>query len=159
MTDQGSPQDQSDAGVVRKAHEPIQGAVAKILTARELVINRGSAEGVRRGMRFEVLDTKAENIKDPDTGELLGSIDRPKVQVEVTKVAEHLAIAATFRKKELNVGGGMMALTALARQFEPPKYEAKYETLKTNEATWEDLDESKSFVKTGDPVREIVGKA
>ena len=29
-------------------------------------------------------------------------------------------------------------------------------TLKTNEETWESLDESESYVKTGDPVREIV---
>lgn len=29
-------------------------------------------------------------------------------------------------------------------------------TLKTDEETWEALDESKSYVKTGDPVRQLV---
>jgi len=47
----------------------------------------------------------------------------------------------------------------LAKQFEPPRIQKRYETLKTDESTWEDLDESKSFVKTGDPVREIIASA
>jgi hypothetical protein len=136
---------------------PIEGRVAKILNARELVINRGSDDGVERGMRFEVLDPKLEDITDPSTGESLGGIDRPKVSVEVTRVAERLAIARTFRSKRRNIGGtGNFGLSSLAKQFEPPKYQTRYETLKTDESTWEDLDESKSFVKTGDPVREIV---
>jgi hypothetical protein len=138
---------------------PIEGAVAKILTARELVINRGDIEGVKVGMKFQVLDPKAENIKDPETGKTLGSIERPKVEVEVTRVAEHLSIAQTFHASSVNVGGAGLGVSSLMRQFEPPKYDTVYETLKTNEATWEDLDESKSFVKIGDPVREIISDA
>lgn len=30
----------------------------------------------------------------------------------------------------------------------------EYDTLKTTERTWENLDEEDSFVKTGDPVRQ-----
>jgi hypothetical protein len=142
-----------------KVREPIVGVVAKVLTARELVINRGSKHGVKVGMKFDVLDPKGENISDPETGETLGSIDRPKVAVEVTRVEEQLAVARTFHSRRVNVGGtgGLAGLSALARQFEPPRYVTRYETLKTEESTWEDLDESESFVKTGDPVREIIG--
>lgn len=142
-----------------EAREPIVGAVAKILTARELVINRGSKHGVKVGMKFQVLDPKGENISDPETGKTLGSIDRPKVSVEVTTVEEQLAVARTFHSRRVNVGGtgGLAGLSALARQFEPPRYLTRYDTLKTEESTWEDLDESESFVKTGDPVREIIG--
>jgi hypothetical protein len=150
---------ESSVDVPEGGRAPIEGRVAKILTARELVINRGSKHGVERGMKFEVLDPKLEDIEDPDTGKSLGGIDRPKVSVEVTRVAEQLAIARTFRSKRINVGGsgGLFAgASSLAKQFEPPRYQTRYETLKTDESTWEDLDESKSFVKTGDPVREIV---
>ena len=38
----------------------------------------------------------------------------------------------------------------------PPKYVNRPETLKTEEKTWEDLDETKSYVKTGDPVVEVL---
>src|SRR5438034_4073982 len=51
--------------------EPIRGKVARILNARELVINVGLAEGVAIGMYFDVLDPKGEDIKDPDSGEVL----------------------------------------------------------------------------------------
>jgi hypothetical protein len=134
---------------------PIEGAVAKILTARELVINRGSKDGVRKGMRFQVLDPKAENVEDPESGEILGSIERPKVDVQVTMVEEHIAIAKTFHARRVNVGGMGLGLSGLARQFEPPRYEKRYDTFKTDETTWEDLDESESFVKVGDPVRQM----
>ena len=61
----------------------IEGKVARILNARELVINRGTEHGVEIGMRFEVLDPKSEDVADPDTGEVIGSVYRPKVNVEV----------------------------------------------------------------------------
>ena len=40
----------------------------------------------------------------------------------------------------------------------PPKFVTKYETLKTTERTWEDLDESESYVKIGDPVVQVVSE-
>ncbi|NII11303.1 hypothetical protein HBF24_11530 [Oleiagrimonas sp. C23AA] len=112
-------------------------------------------------MYFDVLDPKGEDIRDPDTLEVLGSIDRPKVRVVVTKVQERLAVASTFKKAKINVGGSgeawpsLNSLGALSRSLMPPKYVTKYETLKTNEKTWEDLKESESYVKTGDPVIEV----
>lgn len=44
----------------------------------------------------------------------------------------------------------------LADLFMPPRYVTKYETLKTTEKTWEDLEEKESFVKTGDPVVQVI---
>lgn len=137
--------------------EPIRGKVARILTARELALNVGTKSGVHIGMYFDVLDPKGEDVKDPDTGQVLGSIDRPKVRVQVTKVQENLCIASTYRKTEVNVGGqGVSINRSLSDLFMPPKIVTKYETLKTKEATWEDLNEADSFVKTGDPVVQVI---
>lgn len=135
----------------------IRGKVARVLDTRHLVINVGTVHGVSLGMYFDVLDPKGENITDPDTGQVIGSIDRPKVRVQVIKADERLSIAATFRKKEINIGGrgSSMGLAGLADVFMPPKYVTKYETLKTTEKTWEDLDESESYVKIGDPVMQV----
>jgi hypothetical protein len=135
--------------------EPITGRVARILNSRELVINRGAEHGVTVGMRFEVLAPQAEDIRDPDTGELLGSVDRPKVEVRVVQVEPKLAVARTFRARRKNIGGISMN-PVVSRLFEPPQYVTQYDTLKTSERTWEDLDEKESFVKTGDPVREVL---
>ena len=137
--------------------EPIRGKVARILTSREMVINVGSSSGVVVGMRFEVMDTKGQDVRDPDTGDLLGSIERPKVRVEVSKVQERLSVASTYNKFSVNVGGtGIRIGSTLSDSFMPPKWETKYETLKTEEKTWEDLDEEDSYVKIGDPVVQIL---
>lgn len=139
-------------------HAPIRGKVAKILNSTELIVNRGSDDGVTVGMRFAVLDPKTENIKDPETGEELGSIYRPKTEVEIVDVQPKLAVARTFRSRRVNVGGSgpLWGLGIDPNLFLPPKWVTRRETLKTDESTWEDLDESKSFVKTGDPVEEVV---
>jgi hypothetical protein len=135
--------------------EPITGAVARILNSRELVLNRGSEDGVKEGMYFEVLAQEGENIKDPNTGEVLGSVDRPKVAVRIVQVQPRLSVGRTFRSHRRNIGGssGLFG-TRFGTVFDPPRYVTQYDTLKTSERTWEALDESESFVSTGDPVRQ-----
>lgn len=139
--------------------EPIRGKVAKILNSRELVINLGAKDGVAVGMYFDVLDPNGEDILDPDTGEILGSINRPKIRVKVAKVQERLSLATT-KSYDINIGG--IGVANIGRAFSsmllPPNIVTKYETLKTTEKTWEDLDEKESFVKTGDPVVEVVSE-
>jgi hypothetical protein len=133
----------------------IRGKVARILNSREIVINLGISNGVREGMYFDVMDPSGEDITDPDTGEILGSIERPKVRVKVTQVHEKLSIASTFKQERINVGGhGFGDLGLISKSLMPPKFIIKHETLKTDEKTWEDLDEDESYVKTGDPVME-----
>jgi len=133
----------------------IKGKVARVLNSREIAINAGNTQGVSDGMLFDILDPKGENITDPDTGEILGSVKRPKVRVKVSQVEENFSIAETYKKKRINVGGSGLAMSSLTRALESPKYVTKHETLKTSEKTWEDLDEEESFVKTGDPVIEV----
>ena len=81
----------------------IRGKVARVLNSREIVITVGSENGVKIGMQFEVLDRKGEDIKDPDSGELLGSIKMPKVRVKVVQIQKRISVASTFRKKKINV--------------------------------------------------------
>lgn len=139
--------------------EKIRAKVARVLNSREIVITAGSESGVTVGMYFDVMDPNGEDVTDPDTGEVLGSIERPKVRVQIIRVQDRIAVASTFRKQEVNVGGtgGSLFgdLGAVSRSLMPPKYVTKYETLKTDEKTWEDLDEQQSYVKTGDPVVQV----
>ena len=140
--------------------EPVRGRVARILSSRELVINRGTDDGVSVGMRFAVLDPAGENIHDPATNEILGSLQRPKVQVEVTQAGPRISVAKTYRFSEVNVGGtgtslGFLTMGSIARQLVPPRFEKRYETLKTKDANPEPLSEEESIVKVGDPVVEI----
>ena len=58
--------------------EPIRGKVAKVLSHREVVLNVGKKHNVEIGMVFDILFRGYDEIKDPDTGEVLGGIDRPQ---------------------------------------------------------------------------------
>ena len=140
------------------ADKLIEGKVARILNSRELVINRGSAHGVETGMIFEVLDPMGSEIQDPDTGEVIGSVHRPKVPVKVLVVEENLAVASTYRTRTKNVGGddylSLWALGSRRQLQQPPKWVEVPETFKSNEAAWESIRESESYVKVGDPVRQ-----
>jgi hypothetical protein len=135
---------------------PIRGQVARVLNSREIAINRGAQHGVREGMKFAVLDPSAEDVEDPETGEILGSVYRPTVEVKVVIVKDKLSIARTFKAHQMNVGGKGVGGLGVAQLFEPPKWETRYETLKTEEKTWEDISESQSYVKTGDPVEQVL---
>lgn len=139
------------------ATKAIRGKVARVLNSRELALNIGSDHGVRDGMLFDVLDQKGEDIIDPDTGDVLGSIERPKVRVRVVSVQGKLSVASTYKSKKINIGGaGDIFSSRISDMLKPPNYVTRFETFKTNEQTWEDLSEKESFVKIGDPVVSVV---
>jgi len=140
------------------SEDPVRGKVAQVLNSREIALNIGSDHGVCIGMYFDIVDPKGQEVRDPDTGEVLGSLERPKVRVRVISVQARLSVATTYRRRKINLGGsgGLMGSHTLARQLMPPNWVTKYETLKTTEKTWESIGESESYVKVGDPVVEVV---
>ena len=122
---------------------PIEGKVAQILNRRELVINRGTADGVQKGMKFAVLNRKGVAIHDPDTGEPLGSLPIAKVVVEAARVEERLSVCRTFKqiRSPFDIFGVV------------PQGGRRFETLRSEDKPYqEELDESESYVKIGDPV-------
>lgn len=131
--------------------EPIEGQVAQILNRRELVINRGSAHGVHSGMKFAVLNTRGAEIKDPATGEPLGSVPLAKVLVEVVRVQEKLSVGRTFKM----TSGQRGLFDVFGSLASPPRTE----TLRLADKPYEEeLDEKNSYVKIGDPAIEVQGK-
>ena len=133
--------------------EPIRGKVARVLNPREVAINVGTTNGVAVGMYFDIVGRA--DIKDPDTKEALGSIDRPKVRVRVTEVKERLSVASTYQGKRVNVGGSL-SLGDFSRALMPPQWVTKYDTFHTGEKT---LEEENNEVKTGDPVVQVIEEA
>ena len=140
---------------------PIRGKVARVLNEREIAINIGTAHGVAVDMYFDVIDPHYENIKDPDTNEVLGSLRRPKVRVQITHVQERLSTAMTYRSKKVNPGDsrGYDLLGPFARSLMPSGWTTRYETLrKTGKLGNEpnELGEHESYVNTGDPVVQVI---
>ena len=140
--------------------EPIRGKIAAVLNEREIALNLGSAKGVSVGMYFDVMSLESGDIIDPDTKDVLGSIERPKVRVRVTEVQEKFSVASTYRSERVNVGGTfenkIFDMGPFARALMPPKWITKPETLKTSKKILEALNEEDSYVQVGDPVRQVL---
>ena len=71
----------------------VTGKVAKLITANELVLNKGSSSGIKAGWKVWIFDESVSDIKDPDTGEDLGQLPRYSVQLDVVTVGERASIA------------------------------------------------------------------
>lgn len=134
----------------------ITGKVAEIVSDRELILNRGSEHGVRKGMYFNILDTATDSIKDPETGEVLGGFKRIKISVVAVEVAEKITLAQTFRSKTVNLGGQGMGLSVIAGAFTEPKYVERVETLKLDPSAPKPIGASESVVAVGDPFEQGV---
>jgi hypothetical protein len=66
--------------------------VVRVLNYDELIISAGQSSRVRQGMIFAVLDPLTQNVRDPLTGEDLGSLDREKARVVVARVAPRMSL-------------------------------------------------------------------
>ena len=138
--------------------ELIRGKVAKVLSHREVVLNVGKEQDVEIGMVFDILFRGYDEIKDPDTGEVLGGIDRPKARVKVITANEKLSIATTFRTERVNVGGYGGLGIRLRGDLNPlplPKWETRVETFPTNEVPDERWESDDYLVSVGDPVVQV----
>ena len=139
----------------------ISGKVAAILNPRELAINIGTNKGVNIDMIFRVMGESI--LKDPDSGEKLGSVRYEKGKVKIVKVEEKFSIARTFETYETNIGGTALvdynAITILdevnTKYFSPPKWVTRVQTLKYEEGdslTPENTSNEFMYVKIGDIV-------
>ena len=141
---------------VDRSQDILQGRVAQILNARELVINIGLDQGVKPGMKFSVLSETPVEIHDPESGELLDVVDREKVRVQATEVRSKITICKTYVKRTF--GGGALyssdVLSSVARAadlFRPPI--EVIDTLKaTDKSLPPPLSPEESYVKINDRV-------
>ena len=137
--------------------KPIRGRIAQILNSREVALNVGSNKGVEIGMLFDIVTLGGYEITDPDTDEILGSLDKPKVRVRVVSVQDRLSVATTYRKMRENIGGAGSFIEAYSRMLAPPKRVVEYETLKTADPAWQGLLDEDSYISRGDPVVQVFG--
>ena len=124
--------------------EPIRGKVAQILDARQLVLNVGASDQVYAGMLFKIVNPKGEQIRDPDSNQILGSVESPRVFVRVIEVQDKLSVATT---SAANPALTPASLGPIARALMPPRWVDRHESLISN------LKE----VDIGDPVIQVLG--
>lgn len=134
---------------------PIVGKVAKILDEVRLVINRGSRDGVRPGMRF-VAYAEVEDVADPETGESLGKWELVKGRLLAAHVQERMTVCAPEPESATAAEGQgdrvlsweMVAVSMMDRK------RAGSAGLKVDASQMSGLPEA-GPVRVGDPVRSL----
>jgi hypothetical protein len=136
----------------------VTGQVAQLVSDREVILNRGSVDGVHEGMYFAILDPNFQDVTDPETGESLGDFRVVKVAVRAVEVASRLTLARTFRTRTVNVGGtntSMNSLSAFATAVSAPRYIEQVERLTLDETRRQPIRPEDSAIDRGDPFEEI----
>jgi len=139
--------------------ERLEGRVAQILNTRELVINIGKAVGVTHGMKFAVLSAQPIEIRDPESNEVLDSIDREKTRVEAREVRDSITICSTYRTKEIRQKTLMdylseAAIPASLGRSRPPTEVPESLSIQDVDTPLP-LSEDESYVKRGDRVVQL----
>lgn len=139
--------------------EPIRGKIARVFSAQEIALNIGTAKGVTVGMHFDVMDAR-EAISDPDTGEALGSIERPKVRVEIIYAQEKLSIARTYPMSRVHKSESaelrIPAFGPVARAFIPPSWVKRYENPEKMQETRDTSNQKNNHLQIGDTVVQVL---
>ena len=123
--------------------KPIRGKVAQVLDSRQVVLNVGSSRDVSVDMIFKVINPRGEEIRDPDTNQVLGSVESPKLLIRVIEVQENLSVATI---SAANPTVTPSSLGPFTRSLMPPRWVDQYETLSTDTGG----------VNIGDPVVQVV---
>lgn len=124
--------------------ETISGNVIRILNDREIVLNKGTADGLQEGDYIGIVDPQTQDLLDPITNENLGGIRRYKVALRVTQLADQVAIAATYRTREIP---GKLDLSIA---FGPRVARTEVERLRLAKDAAQPIPESESRVQAGD---------
>lgn len=121
----------------------IEGKVAKILNATDIVVNVGEKDDVTREMEFIVYEV-GEVIEDPDTGEALGNVEYVKARVEPKHIQEEITVmtSAETTTKQTGLYGLNLSGTKTVQKH-------------IASSTGEDFDDK---VEVGDLVRQNVSK-
>ncbi len=76
--------------------------IAKIIDETTFIITGGISDGLKEGDKFQIVGQVGEEIKDPETGEVLGTLDSVKGIIVATTLYAKMTIA---RSETFKVGG------------------------------------------------------
>ncbi len=131
----------------------MQGKVAAFVSEHEVAITLGRRDGVRPGMKFAILS--ADEVKDPDTGEVIGMLEREKARVQVVDVQDRMAVCSTYAEVPRSRVGATSFEDALEALLEPRAASSARSTVARFRARYPSLKPSGDYVRVGDRVQQI----
>ncbi len=137
--------------------DPISGKIAAILNESLVVISVGAEAGVREGMIFAVLAEGTE-VKDPDSGEVLGRWEVPKGHLRATHVQPKISTCEAFEPTASEEPGDRSTQTLsaamIAVSMRPHQAEGTTARLNVRQGDIEGMPEI-GPVQVGDKVRSL----
>jgi len=89
----------------------IEGKIATVIDEYTVILNVGSADGVKEGVTFVIFD-QGDEVTDPDTGESLGRWEIVKGRVMASHVQERISTASTMPEESTGSSGTLSAMMA-----------------------------------------------
>ncbi len=75
------------------------GRIAHIVDSQTVIINRGQSDGVRKGMKYTVVQ-RISDIRDPDNDEVLADhLSIPKAGIFVTQVFDRMSLCMSAAER------------------------------------------------------------
>lgn len=134
----------------------VAGVVAEVISDQELILNRGSEHGIRPGDYFAILDPRAREVVDPESGRPVGGFKKVKIVVRATDVAPRLTLARTFRTRRVNIGGNGNGLASIISSMgEPPRWVDEVETFTLQPDMPRPISQEESIIAVGDPFEKV----
>lgn len=86
--------------------------VIEILNSNELIVNYGQSDGAKEGRKLNITVT-GENVIDPETNKILGTLDIIKQELEVYKVYSNFSICRhiTYEQRDYSKPFGIKTKT------------------------------------------------
>lgn len=97
--------------------EHISGKVIKIISLFSVIIDVGTNEGVKRGMKFIIYE-EGDVIKDPTSNNSLGRLELVKATVEVEHVQPNLSLTSSLTQNYKDLS--LTALIGFPRTMRSP---------------------------------------
>lgn len=126
----------------------LKGKIVKILDQYRVIINLGYKSGIKKDMIF-IIYSEGEEIKDPDTDEVLGKIEYLKGKIKPIHIQDNFSIMETA-EKEASVGfSGIIDLLASSKiTYVRKPLQIENKELKENNV--------EKLIRIGDLVREDI---
>jgi hypothetical protein len=129
------------------------GKVLRIFDEVSLLVDLGSADGVKRGDRLVVFEQGGE-VTDPDSGKSLGQMELVKAELIAADVMEHMSLLMT--DFEASPSSGLPLSARMVRDSVKSEREGARRIKMTVAPGELSGRPSPAPIKKGDPVRRVV---
>lgn len=92
--------------------------IVRIVNGYTFVINGGLEDGINSGDSFHILDKKGDVVIDPDTGEVLGTLDAYKGKITAKTIYPKMTICETGYTQSTLMKSSTAILSAFSERIE-----------------------------------------